>query len=362
MLLLFDGFKKYRGWMMKEEHVKINYICGVVSILFSSILFLLSQDLILIVVGLLGLECFIIALYGDKHFSTKVYGFLMLSVFIAIILILSYLYIVSLNNFGEHNRVIIVILAIMVGVLYVGINTGKIMFFGFRKISQFNKGSKLLGERKYKEALDYFDRISKKDHNNPLAWAGKASALQMLGKNEEALESVDNALNSKFQKKLNEVQTNLFNYLVFNTAGSIYFNLKNYEESLKYANKALKLHVKSNEYDLWNLKGIALNESGKSEEAIESFDKALSLKPQAAITLNNKADALNKLGKYEEAMENIDEALKKDPKIPALFLTKGEILINLNKCNKALKCFDKALEIDPDYEPAKKAREEILSL
>lgn len=88
----------------------------------------------------------------------------------------------------------------------------------------------------------------------------------------------------------------------------------------------------------------------------------MSLKPQAAITLNNKADALNKLGKYEEAMENIDEALKKDPKIPALFLTKGEILINLNKCNKALKCFDKALEINPDYEPAKKAREEILSL
>lgn len=346
---------------MKEEHVKINYICGLVFILVGFIFFLLSRDLLFIIVGLVGVECFIIGLYGDKRLSDKNFIFLFFSVFMAIILMLIYLYNVSLNNFGEHNKVIVVILAIMVGVLYFGMNTGRIMIFGFRKVLQFNRGIKLAEKRKYGDSLDYFDEIIKKEPDNPLARAGRAYSLQMLGKNEEALESVDNALDLKFEMELNKTQINLVNSLVFNMVGVVYFNLENYEGALEYADKALELGAKSNAHNLWDLKGIALIGLGRSDEAINCFDKALKLKPNSALLLNNKANAFFKLGKNEEAMEYVYKGLKIDSKLPMLWVTKGEIYRDLGKNEEALEHFDKALKLDPDFEPAKQERKKILS-
>ena len=59
---------------------------------------------------------------------------------------------------------------------------------------------------------------------------------------------------------------------------------------------------------LYNM-GNALKDQGKLEEAIESYNKALSLKPDYAEAYNNMGNALKDQGKLEEAIEAYNKAL-----------------------------------------------------
>jgi tetratricopeptide (TPR) repeat protein len=54
------------------------------------------------------------------------------------------------------------------------------------------------------------------------------------------------------------------------------------------------------------------NSSGGSEpsaEALESYDRALALRPDDAEVLYNRGNALEELGRLDEALENYDYAL-----------------------------------------------------
>ena len=46
------------------------------------------------------------------------------------------------------------------------------------------------------------------------------------------------------------------------------------------------------------------------EEAVESFDRALALKPGDADMLNNRGSALAALGRHEAALASFDQALR----------------------------------------------------
>ena len=49
--------------------------------------------------------------------------------------------------------------------------------------------------------------------------------------------------------------------------------------------------------------GIALNEQGKPEEAIDAYTKALSIKPDYAEAYNNMGNALNDGDRLDDAIE-----------------------------------------------------------
>jgi tetratricopeptide (TPR) repeat protein len=60
-------------------------------------------------------------------------------------------------------------------------------------------------------------------------------------------------------------------------------------------------------------KGWALHMSGRDEEAITYYDKALTIDPNYKEALYEKGWAFNELGRYEEAIEVIDKVLAIDP-------------------------------------------------
>jgi tetratricopeptide (TPR) repeat protein len=64
----------------------------------------------------------------------------------------------------------------------------------------------------------------------------------------------------------------------------------------------------------WNDKGLALAKSGRNQEAIQYFDKALELDPKNVGALVNKGTALYKLNRYQEALQCCYRALAIDPK------------------------------------------------
>ena len=81
-------------------------------------------------------------------------------------------------------------------------------------------------------------------------------------------------------------------------------------------------------------KGNSLSQEGKTEEAIASYDKAISLNPEDFKAYIVRGVALEKIGKYEEAIDCYDKALSLDADGPAAYvayLNKGYAFEQIRK-------------------------------
>ncbi|CAD8214737.1 unnamed protein product [Paramecium octaurelia] len=127
-------------------------------------------------------------------------------------------------------------------------------------------------------------------------------------------------------------------------------NLKKYQEAIECYDKAISINPKQ---DLaWNNKGNSLNNLNKYEEAIECYDKAISINPKLDLAWNNKGNSLDDLYKYQEAIECYDKAISINPKLDLAWNNKGNSLNNLNKYEEAIECYDKAISINPKLDLA----------
>ena len=70
---------------------------------------------------------------------------------------------------------------------------------------------------------------------------------------------------------------------------------------------------KHNTSILWYGLGVELEESGKFEEAIESYDKAIELDPNDTDTWCSRGNALASLQLFQEAIKSYNRAIEIDP-------------------------------------------------
>jgi tetratricopeptide (TPR) repeat protein len=59
--------------------------------------------------------------------------------------------------------------------------------------------------------------------------------------------------------------------------------------------------------------GYTLDELGRHNEAIASYDKAIEFKPDSNEAWNNRGNALFKLGRLEESTSSLDKAVEFKP-------------------------------------------------
>ena len=116
----------------------------------------------------------------------------------------------------------------------------------------------------------------------------------------------------------------------------------------------LKRKEKEKTAEEWFILGI---EEENSNKQLEYYTKALETDPEVAIRWDIKGEALNNLGRYDEAIICLDKALEFDPELGSSWNFKGVALQNLGRYDEAMICFDKALKIDPDYENAQNNKE-----
>jgi tetratricopeptide (TPR) repeat protein len=117
-------------------------------------------------------------------------------------------------------------------------------------------------------------------------------------------------------------------------------------EALNCYDKALRLNPEA--ADVWNNKGIILDELGRFDEAISCFEKAIRSNPNDDYAWNNKGFTLSKLDRHEEAISCYDESLKINPKYVIAWENKIASLAKLEMYEEAIKCCDKVLEINPE--------------
>ena len=99
--------------------------------------------------------------------------------------------------------------------------------------------------------------------------------------------------------------------------------------------------------DLIN-KAYSLSEIGYTEEALEAYDRALTIEPNNAWTLARKARTLRLMGRHEDAIDTVNHALELDPKFGWAWLVKGQIQERQGKLESALASHETAAEIMPD--------------
>lgn len=87
---------------------------------------------------------------------------------------------------------------------------------------------------------------------------------------------------------------------------------------------------------------------GNPKEALEFFDKVLSLDKKNIMALIKKGNILGKLGKYQEAILFYDLVLEQESGNVLALVNKGLSFHYLEMYDEAIRCYDKVLEIKPD--------------
>ncbi|MDA1293815.1 MAG: tetratricopeptide repeat protein, partial [Proteobacteria bacterium] len=95
--------------------------------------------------------------------------------------------------------------------------------------------------------------------------------------------------------------------------------------------------------------GNALQDQGKSDEAIKAFNKALSLRPDYVEAYYNMGNALQDYGKLDEAIEAFKKALSLKPDYIEAYYNIGNALQDHGKLDEAIASYQKALSLKPDY-------------
>jgi hypothetical protein len=95
-----------------------------------------------------------------------------------------------------------------------------------------------------------------------------------------------------------------------------------------------------------------LHDLNRYEEALESYSRALELKPDYPDAYNNRGITLHDLKRYEEALESYSRALELKPDYPDAYNNRGITLHDLKRYEEALESYSRALELKPDYPDA----------
>ena len=82
------------------------------------------------------------------------------------------------------------------------------------------------------------------------------------------------------------------------------------------------------------------------DRAIETFSKAIFLKPDYAIAYNNRGEAYRKKDDYDRAIEDFNEAIKLKPDYAYAFYKRGWAYGNKGENDSAIKDFTKLIELN----------------
>ncbi len=146
----------------------------------------------------------------------------------------------------------------------------------------------------------------------------------------------------------------------FNT-GMTAMQAKQFDAAVEGFAKAAELDPK--QHVVWGqlaeaYSGLAQQKTGAEQEAalakcLESFQKAIELKPDEAAYHNNFALALARGKKFEEAQAELTKAAAIDPpNAGRYFYNLGAVLVNIGQLDPAGEAFKRAIEADPNYADA----------
>jgi tetratricopeptide (TPR) repeat protein len=106
----------------------------------------------------------------------------------------------------------------------------------------------------------------------------------------------------------------------------------------------------NSEVNLYNSRGYQSFKSGRYDEAIADYNRALAINPDDTLVLANRANAYGSKGKINEAIADFKRILEIDPNDYKVCHDLGLTYADIRDYSSALYYFNKALEINPALE------------
>lgn len=126
-------------------------------------------------------------------------------------------------------------------------------------------------------------------------------------------------------------------------ANSLHHLGKN-QEALGLINQAII--ISDSDWLYWGTKSRILNSLGKFEEALYCINKEISLNPTHKDSYINKIKLLKKLNRNEEAIKTIEDAINIFPKEARLYLCKADLLSEFQREKEANLAVNKAYDLN----------------
>jgi len=95
--------------------------------------------------------------------------------------------------------------------------------------------------------------------------------------------------------------------------------------------------------------GNLLGRQGRREEALASYNRALSLRPDFFEALFNRANLLLELNLAQDALKDYEQVLARRPDFPSAWNNRGTALRSLRRLEEALSSFGQAARLSPSH-------------
>ncbi|MNJ94374.1 TPR repeat-containing protein YrrB [compost metagenome] len=128
--------------------------------------------------------------------------------------------------------------------------------------------------------------------------------------------------------------------------GTSFLSNNQFQEATVYFEKSIK---NGDFFEALHDLGLAYFHLEKYAESIETFKKALFLRPNSFEALTNLGNSLKKIKQNEEALVYQSKAVEADPSRAEGWLNKGVILTELRRYSEAVAQYDQAIQLKPDY-------------
>lgn len=232
---------------------------------------------------------------------------------------------------------------------------------------RFNKGEYYFSMQRYAEAIPCYDQAIQLNHNHATAWYKRGLSYHLQASYQKAIESFGRAMQVNPQYALakkgigdaqfalkdyesaavayeaclaiinaSKLNDNNFTATVYNELGRAYYQLQQYEKSLA----ALKSAVKKNEMfaAAYFNRGLSYYQSGKIGDAIDDFNKALSLDNTPVPWKYYQARAYHNDNQFDVAISHYTELIRTDTAhlFPDALYLRGKSYYSLKQYQPAL--------------------------
>jgi predicted O-linked N-acetylglucosamine transferase (SPINDLY family) len=150
-------------------------------------------------------------------------------------------------------------------------------------------------------------------------------------------------------KKIYEILVFFFfdNAELFHQLGTLYFHLKDYENSINFEIKAIELNPEEGMY-YYGL-GLIYEKLENYQQAINAYSKALEKDQKHADTYSTLGNILTNLNQIEAAEKIYKEAIDNEINHFGIYLNYGNLLLAQDKNLEAIELYKKAIPLFHDY-------------
>lgn len=218
----------------------------------------------------------------------------------------------------------------------------------------------LMQEKRYAEVLPLFEEMKRLSPDNPDVHYNMSLALAHAERLEEAKDSLakarairpDDEAYKRLERQIQELEESGQSMRAQEAVQAIekLYRAEKYEQALQEAEKAFQEVKPEYHANLWILNARSHAKLGQADDAIDSYRKAVEMKPEDAGLKEELADVYIAAERYEEGIDLYGEVLKGGDK-PAdqAFFEMAQGFNRKGKADLAGLLFHRILEINPGF-------------